>query len=424
MQSGSPKESSLISHLIVIFSLLAVSPFINTVMNQFLLIFMCFLLLVAIRRRVKLLDKKIAGILVVVYSLIVIQSIIFQGFSYAIFYFPLIAFYVPYLIYRLLGISFFIYFNRILFVMAAFTLPLWLLQSFYPPFDRFLRVAIELVHPYSWGSVPRSLLFYTAAWTDDIFNASLGIYRNSGFLHEPGAYGVFLALGITTNAFLTGKMFDKKNKMFILCLLTTLSTTAYIVLFIIISAYLIKLKINPVLKMILYLSFILISVQVYQSEEFLQSKIQSQYKDQVYAAQNNFGKSEAYSGRFFAFFTSVNLFIENPFFGRGIIYATSEKATGEMHAEASYTYGFMGVLATYGFFFGIFYLFNFFRGIKRMGLISRQPPYFIAAVFIAINLSLLTQIFITTTIIVLIFIIGIYAGGNTKKKYLTPIYNH
>ncbi len=367
-------------------------------------------------------DNKIAGILIALYVLIAIQGVLFQGFSYAVFYFPLITFYIPYLIYRLSGVTFFTYFNKVLFVMALFTLPLWILQSVYPPFDQFLRVAIELVQPLSWGSVPRSLLFYTAAWTDDIFNASLGIYRNSGFFHEPGAYGVFLALGIATNTLLTGKMFDNKNKVFIACLLTTLSTTAYIVLFIVLSTYLIKVKINPAFKMMVFFSFIIISIQVYQSEEFLQSKIQSQYKDQTYAAQNNFGRSEAYSGRFYAFFTSVNLFMENPVFGRGIVYATSEKASGEMHAEASYTYGFMGVLATYGIFFGIFYLFYFFRGIKRIGLLSRQPAYFIVAIFIAINLSLLTQIFITSTIIVLIFIIGIYSGNKKNNPHLSPIY--
>lgn len=408
------------NYLIVILCVFAISPFFNTVVNTYLICFLAYLFFVAVDRRVKLYDNQIIKILGLFYLLIIIQGFLYNGFSTAALYKPLIIFYLPYLIYNLLGISFIKYFLNVLYFVAIFTLPFWFLQSIIPAFDQFLRQAIDNVLPYSFGSVPRSLLIYTAAWRDDMYYSSLGIYRNSGLFHEPGAYSVFLILGIIINILITGKVFEKKNRVFIFCLFTTLSTTGFITLFVVLIAYLFKVKINIGIKILAVVCFAAISYGVYTSEEFLQEKISTQYSDQTYAAQNNLGKFEGESGRFYAFFISVKLFFQHPIIGRGIVYASSEKASGEMHAEGSYLYGFTGVLATYGILFGFFYLINLFNGFKKIGQFTNQPFLFIISVFIAINMALLTQVFITSTIIVVIFFIGVYSKGvvisNTKVE--------
>jgi len=290
------------------------------------------------------------------------------------------------------------------------------LQSFVPPFDAFLRNAILGIFPYSWGTAPRSLLIYTAAWSDLIYNESLGIYRNSGLFHEPGAYGVFLVLAIIVNLLITGKMFEKKNKVFLICALTTLSTTAYLVLFIVFITYLFKLNINWGIKIIVVFAFIFASFQIYQSGDFLKEKVESQYEDQAYSAEKNLGKKEGQSGRFYAFFTSVKLFLDHPFFGRGITYNTSEKASGEMHKEGSYGYGFIGVFSTYGIIFGLFYMSNLFKGLKKIAMLSKQPIFLVIGLFFAINLSLLSQVFILSPLFVGIFIVGLCAKNNFISK--------
>lgn len=409
------------NYLIVIFCVFAVSPFFNTITNVYLLIFLGYLLFVAKQRKVKFFDDKIIKVLVSLYALILIQGFIYKGFSFAGVYTPLIYFYLPYLVYKILGASFVNYYIKVLYGIALFTFPIWLLQSLYPPFDQFLRGAIETVFPYGWGSVPRSLLFYTAAWRDDLFNTNLGIYRNSGLFHEPGAYAVFLLLGVILNICVTGKVFEKKSVFFILCLLSTLSTTGFVTLFVVLTGYLLKMKVNIGIKIAAVMIFLSISAVIYTSGEFLQEKINTQFEDQSYAAQQNLGRYEAESGRFYAFFVSTKLFLEHPFFGRGILYATSEKASGELHEEGSYSYGFTGILSTYGLFFGLFYLFSFYKGFKYFCLLSKQPLVFVISVFIAINLALLTQVFITSTIFVVVFIFGIYSRNpvlNTVKPKL------
>jgi len=401
---------------IVVISFLAVSPFFSTIVNFYLFYFLVFVFFISLKRKIILFNQKIFLLLFFIYCLIFLQAFLSKGFSLAAVYFPLITFYLPFLIFKLQGISFFKNYINILYIVAIYTLPLWFLQSVYPPFDNFLKEAINLVFPLGWGSTPRSLLIFTAAWSDIVYNADLGIYRNSGIFHEPGAYAIFLNLGIVMNTFLTGKRFDKKNIVFIICILTTLSTAGFITLFIILSHFLWKQRIHLFIKLTAMVVFFLVSYQTYKSEEFLQSKIQSQFEDQVVAAEEEAGKYEAKSGRFFAFYTSYNLFLKNPIIGRGIIFATSQKASGEMNVGSSYTYGLMGMFATYGIFFGLYFAYYMFRGFLFLSLLSGQNKSFPIFAFVALNLSLSTQIFISSTIFVLIFIIGLHYSYNKNRR--------
>ncbi len=404
------------NYLIVILSLFSVSPFVNTVTNKYLLGLLFYVVLVSIHRKKNFFFKQNVKILVMFYILLVIQSMLYDGFSLALIYIPLISFYLPFLILQLVGLSFFKYYVKILYVIALITTPIWLLQSLIPLVDNVLRLGSEFILPYSWGSVPRSLIIYTAAWTDEMFNSSFGLYRNSGAFHEPGAYGVFLNLAIVINTFITGKLFERKNLIFTLCLLTTFSTAGYITFFVIIIAYLMQLKINIGIKGFAVISFFLISFSIYQSEDFLQAKVQEQLADQTYVAKNNLGRYDAHSGRFYAFYTSMQLFQEHPYFGRGILYATSEKASGEMNAQGSYTYGFMGVLSNYGIFFGFLYLFYMYKGFIFLGQLTQQKKVFIVGCFVAVNLALMSQVFITSIIMMYFFTIGAYSKGIIKQK--------
>jgi hypothetical protein len=416
------KRKNFTNYLIAFLSIMAVNPFYTFYVTEFLLGTLVMLLFVAASRKIKVFDAKIFWLIAFIYALIVVQGLVFNGFSLAAVYLPIVIFYVPYLIYKIIGISYFKYFVNVLFVIALYTTPLWLAQSIFSPFDSYLQDLIE--KSFSWGlsASPRSLLLFTPAWDDYMFSEKYGVYRNSGLFHEPGAYGVFLNIGILMNTFITGKMFDKKNKVFIFCLLTTFSTAGYITFFILFAFFLLRAKLNPVLKTLVVLAFLFISYNTYQEEEFLQSKVESQFESQSDAAQYNLGAYTAQSGRFFAFFTSLDLFLKNPFTGRGIIYATSEKASGEMHEEASYTYGFIGLLATYGAFFGLLYLLNIYKGLKHIASISAQSKLNIAAGFIALNLALLTQVFVLSTPVVVIFMAGLYFVK--QKVELNPPKTH
>jgi hypothetical protein len=71
-------------------------------------------------------------------------------------------------------------------------------------------------------------------------------YRNSGFAWEPGAFGCFLIITLMLNLFLNKFKFDRNAKIMIVGILTTLSTTNYLALLILLfCVYRIKLpKVN------------------------------------------------------------------------------------------------------------------------------------------------------------------------------------
>lgn len=396
------------NYFIVYLAILGVNPFFNNINNLFLFIVAVFCLIISFNRNIRILDSRILFILAIVYSLLIVQFILFKGFSTAMIYFPFVMFYFPYLLYKIFKKEFFVYFIDILYVICLVTTPLWFLQSVVPSFDSFLRNAIDYAYSFGTSSTPRSLIIYTAAWDDHLFNAKLGFYRNSGCFHEPGGYGIFLNLGIVINTFIRGKMFDRRNIVFIFCLLTTLSTAGFITLFIILTTYLWNQKISVFIKLVTISVFVITSYQVYEQEDFLKKKINTQYEDQLYAADKNLGRIEGQSGRFYAFFVSLDRIASNPFFGRGIIYATSEKALGETHKDSSYTYGIMGIMSTYGILFGIFFFRYFYQGFIVLGAVAKQRKNLIIMSFLAINMALSTQFFITTGIFVLIFYLGYY----------------
>jgi len=65
------------------------------------------------------------------------------------------------------------------------------------------------------------------------FTKGLHDYRNSGFVWEPGSFGCFLTIALLLNFFLNKFKIDKKAIIFIIGIITTLSTTDYLALLIV-----------------------------------------------------------------------------------------------------------------------------------------------------------------------------------------------
>lgn len=394
---------------------MSVNPFFGTVVNYYLLYFFIILLFIGISRKINLFNIRVSLVILSAYVLILIQYFTFGGFSLAGLYLPIITFYVPYLLYRIVGLKLVHAFIKIMFVIVLFTTPLWFLQSFVPAIDSFFLSAIQVAFEFSFASTPRSLLLFTPMWSSIGYYEPFGFYRNSGLFHEPGAYGIFLLLAIILNTIVSEKFTNKKNLAFLFAAFTTISTTAFITLFIFIAFVIAKSKVDFPFKVVFTGLFLAFAIYTYNDQAFLREKIVDQYEYQTYAAEFNLGVYAAHSGRFYGFFVSLDNFLHNPVFGRGILYATSEKATGEMHKEASYSYGFMGFLATYGLFYGLFFLTFFYFGFRYISQINHKSPLFAIIGYITINLSLLTQVFITTAPIVYFFIVGLIEYRNRSK---------
>ena len=100
-------------------------------------------------------------------------------------------------------------------------------------------------------------------------------YRNAGFAWEPGAFGCFLSIVLMLNFFLNKFTFDRKSIIFIIAIITTLSTTDYLALLVLVfCAYRYRVsKLN-----IWVILLLLISALVVIYVPFLGDKISDTYQ--------------------------------------------------------------------------------------------------------------------------------------------------
>jgi len=92
----------------------------------------------------------------------------------------------------------------------------------------------EYIYSFSQALHLQSAYYIDGYTNFIIFTYVKGIhdFRNSGFSWEPGAFGCFLVIALMLNLFLNKFKFDKKSYLFIVAIITTISTTDYLALMI------------------------------------------------------------------------------------------------------------------------------------------------------------------------------------------------
>ena len=405
---------------VLILLFINVSPFFLLIgLPYFYFGFMVFLgVFASLKGRLKN-SERLIKVLLCVWGLIIIQCVFYEGFSPAGLYKPLLFFFTPFVLYRIMGLSYFKYLFNIIYFFAISTFPLYLLQSLSPPVNNFIKYAMYYVFPYAWTDWPRTLLFYSMPRESGYL-----LMRNSGFFHEPGAYSIYLMLAIIINTFLTRNPLDKKNIILVLILLTTFSTAGYVMLFAFMLYAIPKSKLYVPLRVFVLVFLLVLTTHTFRSAEFLQEKIFYHYSSQVYVIQSG----EATRGRFFSFLKTFESFKKNVFFGKGVIEANSP--VEEDFKGSSFGYGFMGLFAKYGILFGIFYMWMFYKGLCKLCLFYNLPKNFAIVFLLIIHAGLSTQVFFFHTSFVMFFIVGLESNMNKFNQYrktnpvLSKGYNH
>lgn len=171
------------------------------------------------------------------WGIINLVSFIFNRTSFDIWTFTgfIVKMIYPYFILKLVGETFFEKFEKVVFALTVISLPLYAIQillpgvinSFTPIFKNI--TSEEILHSGGWYSI----IFR--------FNASSEL-RNSGFMWEPGAFAFMILLALLFRIMKNGLVIDKRNIIYIIALITTLSTMAYLGIAILLLAYSIKSK--------------------------------------------------------------------------------------------------------------------------------------------------------------------------------------
>ncbi len=172
--------------------------------------------------------------------------------------------------------------------------------------------------------------------------------RNSGPFWEPGAFSVFLNIALIFNILVKNKLIDKKNVLFIITIITTLSTAGFLALFVIVVS--VYFLLNPSLKkVILLLPMIALFTVLVINLPFLLPKIENNI---IIADNNN-------TSRFGSALSDYKLIAENPILGYGgdlsNMFGTTKWSTKRMHRNN----GITAFITQWGIILTLIYFYNY-----------------------------------------------------------------
>ena len=298
---------------------------------------------------------------------------------------------------RILGRNFFDMFVRFVYVFAIISLCFYVPCVLIKPLAYFL---LDHVAKYTQCPFHRAYsdLFYDAFPSNlIIFNlGQITLNRNSGFYWEPGTHGGFLCLAVFINLFYRKEKLNSRfNLIFIITILTTLSTTTYLALFFVILAYLKNFIIRrPVISLFTLILLGAVGFVAYTKLDFLNKKI-----DQQIAKSNS---RQAGESRFSSLLSDVRTTEEHPFTGTGraIEMRVGKKFYNVDIREVHRNNGIGVLLSTYGVFFFFFFFYLNWRSfyllldsrvnawllLTLVLIIGFSEDYFFKAFFIALPL--------------------------------------
>lgn len=103
-------------------------------------------------------------------------------------------------------------------------------------------------------------------------------FRNSGFFWEPGAYACFLTIVLLLNLFLNNFKFDRRTKIILVGIITTLSTTGYLAVLVIIFLW--YRRMNP--KINFWIVFLIpVTIILIMNIPILGDKISNTFNDDM-----------------------------------------------------------------------------------------------------------------------------------------------
>jgi hypothetical protein len=283
---------------------------------------------------------------------------------------------------RILGHRFFDMFVRFVYVFAVISLFFYIPCVLIKPLAHFL---IDHVAKYTQCPFHRAETgtLYEAPYNMIIFNlGQITFNRNSGFYWEPGTHGGFLCLALFINLFYRKeKLTSKMSIVFMVTILTTLSTTTYLALFFVIVAYLKNFIIRrPLISFFLLIFVATIGFLAFTRLDFLSSKIDQQIAKS--------GSRKTGESRFSSLNADIRSLQEHPLVGTG--------RNVEMHfgknfynadlREIHRNNGIGVLLATYGIFFFFFFLYMNWRSFYLL-LKSRTNAWLLLILVFIIGFS-------------------------------------
>ncbi len=273
---------------------------------------------------------------------------------------------MPYFAVKVVGPQFLKYYRDVMVAIALISIGFWVAVNVSSGLHHSIQSwAISLGSFYNpeFGIYNDNIIVYTYEEMEHY-----GFLRNPGPFHEPGAFSVFLMLGIISEIFITGKLITRFNILFFINLVTTFSTAGFLGLFVIVGFYVYTTKRMTLLtKVFVSVSMVAVIVYLFMTLEFLGEKISSQMEEQTESR-----LTEATSGRFLGARKALVVIYRYPLFGRGLIAASKADATSEEAAG----YGWITWVSQLGIIFGLIYMFYLYKSLRNYSVINVRSKLF------------------------------------------------
>jgi hypothetical protein len=244
--------------------------------------------------------------------------------------------------------------------------------------------------------------------------------RNCGYAWEPGAFAVYLCLAIFINLFCTDYDKNKKKRLWflVLALLSTQSTTGYLIFMLIILFYFLNKNLKIVL---LFLPFVTVALVYVATLPFMSKKVIDlidETKNVDVLIERTIGlEGEFTPQRFTSFVITFKDFQNNPLFGLGP--RREDSWTVKLYSNISAISGIGELLAGFGLTGFIFFIILSFR---TSVLFSKTFNYkgkillFLIIIFISISYSI-----IFLPLVMCFWMFQLFEPEDINKQMLKPV---
>lgn len=346
------------------------------------------------------------GLIVWVYLM---QAILYDFFSLVTILTLILKFSYPYFSIKLIGKNFPKYLVNVMYFISITSLFFYLLFIISPGFETFV---LENITPYFkykdrndfYKSHPNFILY-----TMNIHDGNL--IRNCGPFWEPGGFAVFLFITLLINYGYEQNLFSKKNLVFMITIVSTLSTAAVITLVVFVFLItILKLKLGYVFTTFVFI--IPAFVIAYESMPFLKEKI---IRDYEIASSGNY--EHLARNRFTSALLDFQDIKERPIFGAG--------KNNEMRSRkrAYFTYldhrnnGVTALASNFGIPFTFLYFWLMYRSLKQYYIfVSNEPKFAIIAIIIILIQGSAQVVFEKPLLIILVYLVLVTKMLNDKKS--------
>jgi len=385
----------------LVFVSIAISGFAPFTRSKILLIAFAIITFLLFKMRHRKFDNNIVIYIIFVVLIYFSQSLIFNFFSFISLVGLLLIILPPYLLIKTVGYNYLkIYVNIIYFfsvISYFFYIPSILSGTFHSFISKL--PAILKTDPDNL----QSIIIYN--WEP----YSNGLLRNAGPFWEPGAFAGFLVIAIIFNIILTKVVFNRQNILFIISLLTTLSTGAYFAMILLIFLALLLNK-KTIYKLIFTPIIIIFSIYAYFNLEFLGNKVAKNIE--VASDVTNIAEGR---GRFTSAILDLEDLMKYPITGRGRNSATRYDKQGDDYLMENHrTNGITDYAVRYGIIGFVCFFFMMHLSFKKLCIYNNINASFSYVALIAIMTIGFSQCFFQqTTFVSLIYLFCLFKSTPT-----------